>query len=94
MQFIGVNELDTHDQQYVRGVVGEFVKKFNKLVPNFQELILHLKQYEKEGRAKHSVHVRFIAPKHMKEASADSYVLLDAVHHALEAIEKQLKKMH
>ena len=94
VRFIGVSELEEEEQVDVRGEVGEFLRKFKKLMPDFEELVLHVKQYGVEGRPKFSAHARFIAPRVSKDASADDYILTKAVHYALNAVEKQLKNMH
>ena len=92
VQFIGVNELPVGEQSDVRGVVGEFVNKFNKMTPTFEQLIVHLKQYGKGGKPKYSFHLHFKAPGHSKDAAADDFILTRALHAAFEALEKQFER--
>ena len=94
VQFIGVNELDTGAQMDVRHLINEFLPKFQKIVPNFEALVVHLKQYDKGGKPKFSFHIRFIAPGIMKEAHADEFVLTKALHAVLDMIQRQLTHEH
>ena len=93
-QFIGLNELDPLQQEEVRGVVGEFLHKFRKILPEFKDVIVHIKQYGKGGNPKFSVHLRLNAPAQIAEASADDLILTKGVHAAFDALQKQVAHLH
>lgn len=93
VQFIGVSELDEGQQIDIRGVVSEFLRKFEKSFA-IERINVHVKQYDKGGKPKFSVHIRLVSPKHSKDGAADDYILTKAVHFAFEAIEKQLAHEH
>lgn len=89
VQLVGFSELDAHERADAERHVAEFVARLQKSYP-IEHLTVHLKQYDKGGKPKFSVHVRFLSPGHTKDAAADDFVLSKAIHYAFEAVLKQL----
>lgn len=93
IQFIGVNELDEPQKALVNKLSTEYYDKIQRSLKNLTSLVIHVKQYEKEGKkSKFSIHIRAIAPTRIFESTkASDWDLTRTLHKAFKDLERQIE---
>ncbi len=98
IQFIGVNELNAEEQALVSKLSTENFEKFTRLLKNIEQMVVHIKSYEQEGRKKKfSLHVRLKAPTMavIESCKSHDFDLARALHKAFDDIRAQIEhKFH
>ncbi|MFC1727960.1 hypothetical protein ACFLZ7_00675 [Nanoarchaeota archaeon] len=97
ISYVGLKELEEDDQELVIRLTEEYFPKIQIFLKNIMELVVHIKQYEKEGhRSKWSMSVRAQSPSHVFESTkAAEWELPIALHKAFKDLESQIKhKLH
>lgn len=98
IQFVGVNKLDAEQQALVSKLSTESFEKFTRLLKNIEQMIVHIKSYEQEGkRKKFSLHVRLKAPTMavIESCKSHDFDLARALHKAFDDIRAQIEhKFH
>lgn len=93
ISYVGLKELEEDDQSVVIRLTEEYFPKIQIFLKNIMELVVHIKQYEKEGhRSKWSLHVRALSPSHVFESTkVAEWELPIALHKAFKDLENQIK---
>ncbi|MEM2916281.1 MAG: hypothetical protein QXT19_02910 [Candidatus Woesearchaeota archaeon] len=98
IQFVGVNELDAEQQALVSKLSTESFEKFTRLLKNVEQMVVHIKSYEREGKKKKfSLHVRLKAPTTavIESCKSHDFDLARALHKAFDDIRAQIEhKFH
>jgi len=98
IQFIGVNDLNSEQQALVSKLSTESFEKFTRLLKNIEQMVVHIKSYEKEGqKKKYSLHVRLKAPTMavIESCKSHDFDLARALHKAFDDIRVQIEhKFH
>ncbi|MEK6961309.1 MAG: hypothetical protein AABX47_09130 [Nanoarchaeota archaeon] len=93
IQFIGVNKLDTEEQEAVMRLSEEYYEKIKRQIKNRMSLVVHVKTYQKEGgKAKYALHVRLIAPTRVFEScKSHDWDLPRALHKSFKDLISEIK---
>lgn len=93
IQYIGIDQLDDTEKQVLDKLSAEYYEKIQRMLKNETSIVIHVKEYEKQGsRKKYSLHVRAIAPTVIFESSnASDWDLARTLHKAFNDIEKQIE---
>jgi hypothetical protein len=97
ISYIGLNELEEDDQSVVIRLTEEYFPKIQIFLKHLMDLVVHVKQYDKEGhRSKWAIHVRAQTPSHVFESTnAADWELPRTLHKAFKDLETQIKhKLH
>jgi len=101
IQFVGLKDLKTEDQERVKELAANYHAKLQRMVQNITSLVVHIKEHEKTGkkkedsktkRIKYVVHVRMIAPmKTFASSKAVDWDIARVVHKAFRDVEAEVK---
>ena len=94
IQFKGVSELSSEDQDTVKSLSTEYYLKIKRGLHNITSLELHVKAHSKRGgKSKYSIHLRAIAPTRILEAQDDDWDLARTLHKVFRNMENEIKKV-
>ena len=92
IQIIGGEQLDKTEKEDIKRIANEYFTKIQRQLKNIESLIIHIKEYNKQGtRKKFSLHIRAIAPTRIFEADAVEWELHKALYKAFEKLETELE---
>lgn len=93
IQFVGVKKLPAEDQARVHALSTEYHFTIQRQLKNLTSLIIHVKEYKKEGkRHKYSIHVRAVAPTQIFESTkAADWDLSRTLHKAFKDLEREIQ---
>ena len=92
VQIVGSEQLDKSEKEDIKRIANEYFTKIQRQLKNIESIIIHVKEYNKEGnRKKFSLHIRAIAPTRIFEADAFDWELHKAIHKAFEKLETELE---
>lgn len=94
IQFIGVSELAPEEQFLVSKLSTEHFEKLQRMLKRIEQMVVHIKQYEKEGqRKKFSLHVRVKAPTQavIESCKSHDFDLARALHKAFDDVRAQIE---
>jgi len=93
IQFVGVNELDPEEQAVVSRLSTEQFEKIRRMVTNIENMTVHIKSYDKEGKKKFSLHIRVKAPTSavIESCKSHDFDLARALHKAFDDIRTQIE---
>lgn len=82
IRYIGIKQLKEEEKTRINELSSEYYPKIKRLVRNITSLIIHVKEYEKEGtKIKYSLHVRLIMPgKTIESCKSHDWNLAKALH--------------
>lgn len=88
----GVKILNEKQKQLVNRLLNEYYKKIQRQLKNETSFEVHVKNYEKEGKAKKfSINIKAVAPTRIFEANASDWDLARAVHKVLNKILNEIE---
>ena len=93
IQFIGVAKLPPEQQAVVQKLSTEYYGKIKRSVRNLTSMVVHIKEYKKEGtRHKYSIHVRVICPSQIFESTkASDWELERVLHKSFKDVEREIQ---
>jgi ribosome-associated translation inhibitor RaiA len=94
IQFVGVSELAPEEQALVSKLSTEQYEKIKRLIPNIEQMVVHIKHYEKEGeKKKFSLHIRVKAPTQavIESCKSHDFDLARALHKAFDDVRTQIE---
>ena len=96
IQFVGVNKLPAEKRQLVSDLSTEYYGKIKREVKNLTSVVVHLKEYNAEGkRSKCSVTIRVITPGKVFESGKTSdFDFPRSIHKAFDDILTQVQKLY
>ena len=97
IQFIDVKELPTTEQAVLHDLSTEYYEKIRRSIKNLTSLVVHLKEYKKDGnRHKYVIHLRAISPSHtFTSTKAADWDLARTTHKAFDDVLTQIQhKLH
>jgi CBS domain-containing protein len=91
IQFVNLPELDEIDLQFLNNSVNECFDKLKHFLGPITYFVVHFKIFEHEGlRKKTLVRLRVSTPGNLFVSSAEGWVLLEAVHEAIDKIQREV----
>ncbi len=100
IQFVGVSELAPEEQALVNKLSTEQYEKIKRMIPNLEQMTVHIKQYENDDQAKkkkYSLHVRIKIPSTsiIESCKSHDFDLARALHKSFDDIRVQIEhKFH
>ncbi len=100
IQFVGVSELAPEEQALVSRLSTEHYEKIKRMIPNIENMTVHIKQYENAGdnkKKKYSLHVRIKVPSAsiIESCKSHDFDLARALHKSFDDIRAQIEhKFH
>ena len=93
IQFVGITSLPATDQAILNDLSTEYYEKIRRQIKSLTSLIVHLKEYSKEGtRSKYSLHIRAICPSHIfTSTKAADWDLARAAHKSFQNLMNQIQ---
>lgn len=100
IQFVGVSELAPEEQALVSKLSTEHYEKIKRMIPNLEQMVVHVKCYENDAQAKkkkYSLHVRVKVPSAsiIESCKSHDFDLARALHKSFDDIRAQIEhKFH
>lgn len=93
IQFIGVSKMETEDQLLVKELAEEYYPKIQRELNNMVSLVVHVKEYSKEGsKIKYALHTRALAPTRIFEScKSHDFDLSRALHKSFKDLLTQIQ---
>lgn len=94
IQYVGAQKLDAAKKRTLDKLSAEYHRKIKRALNNITTLIIHIKTYEKEGKAvKYSIHVKAVAPTVIfTSTKASDWDFARTLHKAFTDLENQIEK--
>jgi len=92
----GIETLNEKQKQLVNRLFNLYYKKVKRQLKNEVSFEVHIKSYEKEGKAnKFSINVRVVVGREVFEANADDWDLSRSIHKVMKKIMSEIEhKLH
>ncbi len=92
VETIGFDVLSGEEKNIFDKLTQEYLAKIEMKLKNLSSIKVHLKDYSKEGkRNKYSIHVKFIGPTKIFEASACDWDFARTLHKMFKNIEGEIE---
>lgn len=92
IKYIDLNKLNTEDQNIIKEIIDINYEKIHREIHNITNLVVHVKLYEKGGKAKkYSIHMRMESPSLKFTSNLSGWDLKKTLHRTINNLIKEIQ---